>query len=63
MQDVPRLKTPKGVHIFCTCSEHLDQEMNSWYFAARFSARSRLVVEGREDSAYLLSPAKVLVVL
>ncbi|KAL0019092.1 hypothetical protein WJX77_000912 [Trebouxia sp. C0004] len=25
---------------------------------ARFSAKSRLVVEGREDSAYLLSPAK-----
>ena len=41
----------------------LIREYIIWYFAARFSARSRLVVEGREDSAYLLSPAKVLVVL
>jgi hypothetical protein len=39
MQDVPRLKTPKGVHISCTYSEHLDQELNNLVLCSSFQCQ------------------------
>lgn len=56
------LKSPKGndtlvVGLYCTC--FTPAIGLACCYAARFSAKSRLVVQGREDSAYLLESAKV----